>query len=81
MKSWLSLALCAIELHRGTGAGAEGKWRYGIVGMSAVYLDRLHKSGEPVVLTVNGKAQVVVRFHEKFVLPRPVIWCQGHSES
>ena len=25
------------------------------------YLARLHKSGEPVVLTVNGKAQVVVQ--------------------
>jgi prevent-host-death family protein len=25
------------------------------------YLDRLRKSGEPVVLTVNGKAQVVVQ--------------------
>jgi len=28
---------------------------------TAVYLDRLHKTGEPVVLTVNGKAQVVVQ--------------------
>ncbi|HEY3966769.1 MAG TPA: type II toxin-antitoxin system Phd/YefM family antitoxin [Planctomycetaceae bacterium] len=28
---------------------------------TAVYLERLHKSGEPVVLTVNGKAQVVVQ--------------------
>jgi prevent-host-death family protein len=25
------------------------------------YLERLHKTGEPVVLTVNGKAQVVVQ--------------------
>jgi len=25
------------------------------------YLDRLHETGEPVVLTVNGKAQVVVQ--------------------
>lgn len=25
------------------------------------YLKRLHKTGEPVVLTVNGKAQVVVQ--------------------
>jgi prevent-host-death family protein len=28
---------------------------------TAAYLDRLHKTGEPVVLTVNGKAQVVVQ--------------------
>ena len=28
---------------------------------SAEYLERLHKTGEPVVLTVNGKAQVVVQ--------------------
>src|ERR1700689_4838574 len=28
---------------------------------TAEYLERLHKSGEPVVLTVNGKAQVVVQ--------------------
>src|SRR5271155_506619 len=28
---------------------------------SAEYLQRLHKTGEPVVLTVNGKAQVVVQ--------------------
>lgn len=28
---------------------------------TADYLDRLHKTGEPVVLTVNGKAQVVVQ--------------------
>jgi prevent-host-death family protein len=28
---------------------------------TAVYLERLHKTGEPVVLTVNGKAQVVVQ--------------------
>jgi len=25
------------------------------------YLEQLHKSGEPVVLTVNGKSQVVVQ--------------------
>lgn len=28
---------------------------------TAEYLERLHQSGEPVVLTVNGKAQVVVQ--------------------
>lgn len=28
---------------------------------TAVYLKRLHKTGEPVVLTVNGKAQVIVQ--------------------
>jgi prevent-host-death family protein len=28
---------------------------------TATYLERLHKTGEPVVLTVNGKAQVVVQ--------------------
>jgi prevent-host-death family protein len=28
---------------------------------TAVYLERLQKTGEPVVLTVNGKAQVVVQ--------------------
>src|SRR5271155_2468293 len=28
---------------------------------SAEYLERLHRTGEPVVLTVNGKAQVVVQ--------------------
>jgi len=28
---------------------------------TAEYLDRLHETGEPVVLTVNGKAQVVVQ--------------------
>ena len=28
---------------------------------SAEYLDRLKESGEPVVLTVNGKAKVVVQ--------------------
>jgi len=28
---------------------------------SAAYLRRLHKTGEPVVLTVNGKAKVVVQ--------------------
>ena len=28
---------------------------------TAEYLERLHVSGEPVVLTVNGKAQVVVQ--------------------
>jgi prevent-host-death family protein len=28
---------------------------------SAAYLARLHRTGEPVVLTVNGKAQVVVQ--------------------
>lgn len=28
---------------------------------TAEYLQRLHKSGEPVVLTINGKAQVVVQ--------------------
>lgn len=28
---------------------------------TSAYLDRLHETGEPVVLTVNGKAQVVVQ--------------------
>jgi prevent-host-death family protein len=28
---------------------------------TAVYLERLHKTGAPVVLTVNGKARVVVQ--------------------
>jgi len=28
---------------------------------TAEFLDRLHASGEPLVLTVNGKAQVVVQ--------------------
>jgi PHD/YefM family antitoxin component YafN of YafNO toxin-antitoxin module len=28
---------------------------------TSVYLQRLHKTGEPVVLTVNGKAQLVVQ--------------------
>lgn len=28
---------------------------------TAAYLDQLHKTGEPVVLTVNGKAEVVVQ--------------------
>src|SRR5271168_2133867 len=28
---------------------------------TAEYLERLHKTGEPVVLTINGKAQVVVQ--------------------
>ncbi|HEY3967878.1 MAG TPA: type II toxin-antitoxin system Phd/YefM family antitoxin [Planctomycetaceae bacterium] len=28
---------------------------------TSVYLQRLRKTGEPVVLTVNGKAQVVVQ--------------------
>ena len=28
---------------------------------TAEYLERLHKTGEPVVLTVNGKAQVCPR--------------------
>ena len=28
---------------------------------TAEYLERLHETGEPVVLTVNGKAQVVVQ--------------------
>jgi prevent-host-death family protein len=28
---------------------------------TAEFLDRLHASGEPVVLTVNGKAKVVVQ--------------------
>ena len=28
---------------------------------TADYLHRLHKTGEPIVLTVNGKAQVVVQ--------------------
>jgi prevent-host-death family protein len=28
---------------------------------SSRYIRRLHKSGEPVVLTVNGKAQLVVQ--------------------
>lgn len=30
------------------------------------YLARLHKTGEPVVLTVNGKAQVVVQDAEAY---------------
>jgi prevent-host-death family protein len=37
---------------------------------TAEYLERLHKTGEPVVLTVNGKAQVVVqdaRAYQKLV--------------
>ncbi len=28
---------------------------------TAQYLDRLHETGDPMVLTVNGKAQVVVQ--------------------
>jgi prevent-host-death family protein len=28
---------------------------------TAQFLERLHKSGEPVVLTVNGKAEIVVQ--------------------
>jgi prevent-host-death family protein len=28
---------------------------------TAEYVEQLHKTGEPVVLTVNGKAQVVVQ--------------------
>lgn len=28
---------------------------------TAAYLNRLHETGEPVVLTVNGKAEVVVQ--------------------
>ncbi|HEV8068775.1 MAG TPA: type II toxin-antitoxin system Phd/YefM family antitoxin [Planctomycetaceae bacterium] len=28
---------------------------------TAQYLERLHKTGQPVVLTVNGKAEVVVQ--------------------
>jgi prevent-host-death family protein len=28
---------------------------------TAEYLERLHSTGEPVVLTINGKAQVVVQ--------------------
>jgi prevent-host-death family protein len=28
---------------------------------TATYLKRLHKTGQPVVLTVNGKAEVVVQ--------------------
>jgi prevent-host-death family protein len=28
---------------------------------TAQYLEQLHESGEPIVLTVNGKAQVVVQ--------------------
>jgi prevent-host-death family protein len=28
---------------------------------TADYLDRLHETGEPLVLTVNGRAQVVVQ--------------------
>src|SRR5688500_7701087 len=37
---------------------------------TAEYLTRLHKTGEPVVLTVNGKAEVVVQnaeAHQKLV--------------
>lgn len=33
---------------------------------TAEYLIRLHKTGEPVVLTVNGKAQVVVQDAEAY---------------
>ena len=33
---------------------------------TAEYLDRLHTTGEPVVLTVNGKAQVVVQDAEAY---------------
>jgi prevent-host-death family protein len=28
---------------------------------TAQYLERLHKTGQPVVLTVNGKAEVVIQ--------------------
>ena len=28
---------------------------------TAQYLDRLHETGDPVVLTVNGRAQVVIQ--------------------
>lgn len=30
------------------------------------YLERLHETGEPIVLTVNGKAQVVVQDAEAY---------------
>ncbi len=33
---------------------------------TADYLARLHKTGEPVVLTVNGKAEVVVQDAEAY---------------
>src|SRR5271155_5362656 len=33
---------------------------------TAEYLTRLHKTGEPVVLTVNGKAEVVVQDAEAY---------------
>ena len=33
---------------------------------TADYLVRLHKTGEPVVLTVNGKAEVVVQDAEAY---------------
>jgi prevent-host-death family protein len=33
---------------------------------TARYLSRLHKTGEPVVLTVNGKAEVVVQDAEAY---------------
>jgi prevent-host-death family protein len=33
---------------------------------TAEYLSRLHKTGEPVVLTVNGKAEVVVQDAEAY---------------
>jgi prevent-host-death family protein len=33
---------------------------------TAEYLARLHKTGEPVVLTVNGKAEVVVQDAEAY---------------
>jgi prevent-host-death family protein len=33
---------------------------------TAEYLSRLHKSGEPLVLTINGKAEVVVQDAEAY---------------
>lgn len=33
---------------------------------TADFLNRLHKSGEPLVLTVNGKAEVVVQDAEAY---------------
>ena len=40
---------------------------------TAEYLDRLQETGEPVVLTVNGKAQVVVQD------AAVTMWCSAGS--
>jgi prevent-host-death family protein len=36
---------------------------------TSAYLDRLHETGEPMVLTVNGKAQVVVQDAKAYQKP------------